>query len=297
MKFCSFGTIRVDIHTHANLAELGLHDEIKTDNVTMQIGGSVYNTSAVLAELGQSICMYRLHSNDNLAEYIGFKSSDKIRFVSSSEDDNQTATSLIFVDQNGEKKMISCDGKRNDNAVLELLNDEIEQYDAFVTSFYEITNENVDLLENIMKRSKMNVVDLSPMIYACGVDLCKRVLAQADILTGTESEFEKLKEIVGFLSIDELQKQYAIERIFKKCGARGAVLYSDGSEIAVEPDKQIHSFDTTGCGDTFTAGVLEAIANGKSSTEALHRGVLLAGAVAEHGLDMKYIQTLKKEQL
>ncbi|MBL8538386.1 MAG: ribokinase [Hyphomonadaceae bacterium] len=60
-------------------------------------------------------------------------------------------------------------------------------------------------------------------------------------------------------------------------GARGAALFRDGAEIARAPAPRVAVTDTTGAGDTFSAALVVALAEGRAPPEALTFACAAAG--------------------
>ena len=61
IKCCAFGTVRMDIHIYKEYGPIGECEEVKVDEMALKIGGSVYNTVAVLNELKQDVVFYTLN--------------------------------------------------------------------------------------------------------------------------------------------------------------------------------------------------------------------------------------------
>ena len=155
MRCCAFGTVRMDIHAYHDINDIDGREEIKIDEMSMTVGGSVYNTVSVLNALNLDVTLYMLNTNDDFADFIKIKLNRRnVNYISCKQDQNDTATSLIFVDKTGKKKMISYDGVRQDHFILNKLLRDVDQYDLFYTSFYEVNTNNCSDILNIMSLSK-----------------------------------------------------------------------------------------------------------------------------------------------
>lgn len=285
MKCCAFGTVRMDIHAYQNIDELDQREEIKISEMSMTIGGSVYNTVSVLNTLNQDVVLYMLNANDDFADYIRMKlDKNEIHYVSCEQEKNDTATSLIFIDEYGKKKIISYDGERDDKYILKKLALEAKQYDLFYTSFYEINIDNCAQILDIMSLVKTTFVDLSPLIYEVQSEVINKVLSKVDIISGTEEEYTILLEKTGIKSYSDLLSKFSISMIFVKQGSQGATVYNSNGLYSYKPKEKRISHDTTGCGDTFNAGIILTMSNKAAKEHMLQEAVEMATQVAYNGL-------------
>ena len=284
MKCCAFGTVRMDIHAYQEIDNLDEHEEIKINEMNMAIGGSVYNTVSVLNDLKQDIVFYMLNSVDDFADFIKIKMNKRnINYITCKQDKNDTATSLIFVDMQGKKKMISYDGVRQDKYILSKLMKDIEQYELFYTSFYEINQDNYHDIINIMSLCKINFVDLSPLIYKVDDYVINDILQQVQILSGTEEEYDILLGKTNCDSFEDLVAKNNISYLFVKKGSRGAMVITQKNMYEYAPSEKKISHDTTGCGDTFNAGIIDSLTKKVNDEWMLQEAVEMATKVAYEG--------------
>ncbi len=291
MKCCAFGTIRMDIHIFDEFAKFDEYQEIKLDEISMMLGGSVYYTASVLNEFDCDVVMYMLNISDDFSDFVRLRlSRQNINYITSKRDLNKTATTLIFVDDEGGKKMMSYDGRRKDESVLNKLRSDISQYDLFYSSFYEITRDNYIKLADIMDNCNFSFLDLSPLLYSVDIDILETVLPNVNILSGTTDEFAILLSKLNLENIEALREKYNYKYVFEKQGKNGATLYYTDKKISYKPRESKVSRDTTGCGDTFNAGVIRGLIEGFEEEEILERAVEMATTVAYEGFHLENIR-------
>jgi len=284
MRICAFGTLRLDIHAYQDINDLAGHEEIKIPEMSMKVGGSVFNTVAVLHALKQDVTFYTLNMADDFADFVKFTMNKiNIEFITSRQDKNETATSLIFIGEDGQKKMISHDGERRDKYVLDKLYRDVDQYDLFYTSFYEINSVNCEKVIQVMKKSPCSFVDMSPLIYETETEVLEKILTEADYLSGTEDEYEIIFSKTGIKTPEELIRIFAIRKAFLKQGKRGATMYEEGETLSYTSSASGTSRDTTGCGDTFNAGVIYGLCKEETGDSLIERAVEMATKVAFEG--------------
>lgn len=286
IKCCAFGTIRIDIHVYKEYGQLSSYEETKVDEMALQVGGSVYNTAAVLNALKQGTVLYTLNTDDELFDFIKARlKKSGIPFIISQNEHSSTAVSIIFVDSLGKKKMVSYDGVRKDFYILERLKKDISDYDLFYTSFYEINRQNISVLAEIMQKSRQCFIDLSPLIYEVDPDIINQALSHLQILSGTDDEYNLLLGLMKIGSIEKLIEKYNLKYVFVKKGSKGAALYYNNHVIECKPDGKKASRDTTGCGDTFNAGVIYSLSKNTSEADMLKNAVNFATLVAYQGFN------------
>ena len=286
IKCCAFGTARIDIHVYKEYGQLSSYEETKVDEMALQIGGSVYNTVAVLNALKQDTVFYTLNTADELADFIKARlKKEGIPFIINQNEHSSTAVSIIFVDSLGKKKMVSYDGARKDSHILNKLRQDISNYDLFYTSFYEINKQNIPVLAEIMQKSRQCFIDLSPLIYEVDPDIINQALSHLQILSGTDDEYNLLLGLMKIGSIEKLIEKYNLKYVFVKKGSKGAALYYNNHVIECKPDGKKESRDTTGCGDTFNAGVIYSLSKNTSEADMLKNAVNFATLVAYKGFN------------
>lgn len=288
MRVCAFGTVRMDIRAYQSINNIEMYEEIKIDDMAFTVGGSVCNTVSVLNVLNQDVTLYMLNANDDFADFVKLKLDKRgLNCISCKQDQNNTAASLIFVDKSGEKKVISYDGVRQDRFILSKLLRDVNQYDLFYTSFYEINSENCEEIIKIMSSSKKNFIDLSPLIYQVDSEVIKDVLRKTDIVSGTEDEFKILSKKLNIGTYKNYFAEYGFELLLVKQGGRGATLYDTVNTYSYAPSTVKASRDTTGCGDTFNAGIIVSISKGLDKKSMLEQAVEMATSVAYNGFDLR----------
>ncbi len=285
MKCLTFGTVRMDIHIFSPLSAVKGKKEIKTDKMIINAGGSVFNTARVLSAMKRDVEFF-MPSTDAAFEDFIMSGAEKLGLPCHQiREENSTAASIIFLDDTGEKNMVSFDGARKDGDILDELSANADGASLFYTSFYEITNENYKKIIEIENKSKCVFLDLCPLIYETDADIVNAVLLKTDILSGTAEEFQILCSKLNAENPQELLKRYGFDFVLIKMGANGAKLLKKDEEITAKPENQFPATDTTGCGDTFNAAVISAFCDKKSDSEMLRYAVACASAVAQNGFD------------
>ena len=292
MNCCTFGSLRMDITIPFNIEKYDIQSEIRITELKKTIGGSVFNTSMFLAMCGCKTTFYTSNQADSLPYVQKLSEQYKDLSINFNEGKYSSAPiSIIFLDDSGEKKMISYDGKRNDLSILIDIKKRIGSFSFFYTSFYEITLENsnrfIDVLKTAYDSSVIAFLDLCPLLLPDLFEIYNVILRYVMILSGTKDEYLLLLQILGITTISELQRIYDIKYIFVKKGGQGADLYYNDKVISYTPCIKKDSFNTTGCGDVFNASVIYALSRNLSNESILSQSVENASSIAYNGLPWK----------
>jgi nucleoside kinase len=120
---------------------------------------------------------------------------------------------------------------------------------------------------------------INGMIGTAG-ELAPEFLAHADVLVIAASEANDLLGLLGLQNIAQLQA-LGPQRIFLTHGARGSEVYVGDRSITVGPVPARAAVDTTGAGDSYAAGVLTGLLQGRSDVAAARLGAAVASFVVE----------------
>lgn len=170
-----------------------------------------------------------------------------------------TGIAMIAVEPEGDNQIVVASGANMHLSVADLP----RQIEGALIGQLETP---VEVLADAMTRSSgLKCLNLAP---AREVD--EQLLAHADICVVNESEF-------GFYGPDRLFSSGGLTAL--TLGAKGAVLFRNGEEIARALPPRITPEDATGAGDTFVAALTLALLEGQSEERAL-KFACAAGAAA-----------------
>jgi len=224
--------------------------KITLDQLSQDTGGSAHNLATNLAELGTTTYILgSVGKEDHGEEYLrNLRIHGAItKYVTLKE--GLTGMSLVFL-YNGEKTVLTSRGA---NALLgeEDLNPEVfDKIDTMVLTSL-ISQENMALMKKAIEEAKKRGIYIitNPSMSMVG---------EKDV----DSAIKKLKD-------------YGAETVIVTLDVRGALVLDNERTFRV-PSYKVKVVDTTGGGDSFTAGFIHAKYHGYSNEEA----VKFASAVA-----------------
>lgn len=252
--------------------------KITLDELNQDTGGSAHNLATNLSELGTTTYILgSVGKDDHGEEYLrNLRIHGAItKYVTLKE--GLTGMSLVFL-YNGEKTVLTSRGA-NEHLSEEDLNIEVfDKIDTMVLTSL-ISDENMALMKKAIEEAKKRdiriIMNPSMSMVSHRPEELKYAMrnSQVIIMNGKESML-----ITGEKDIDsaiKALKNYGAETVIVTLDVKGAMV-ADDSQIFQVPTYKVKVVDTTGGGDSFTAGFIHAKYQGYQTREA----VMFASAVA-----------------
>lgn len=235
-------------------------------------GGKGANQAYAAAMLGGSTCMIGRVGRDQYGEALisSLKSAGADTAGVKAHEGAGTGLAFIYVDEKGENTIVVVSGA---NALLSptdiRANERLIDGADVVLLQLEIPHETVTAAVEIAKRKGKTVV-LNPAPVRQGLE---SLYGMIDILTPNEGE---LSELTGEdADTVEQAANAAVKLIDKGVGAVIVTLGGEGALLVTKqgaksfPARNVDAIDTTAAGDTFSAAVCVALAEGKSLEDAV----------------------------
>ena len=146
------------------------------------------------------------------------------------------------------------------------------------------SKESRETLFNLLELAPSKVLDINLRAPHYHRALVEGLLQKADIVKMNESELEL---ITGWFSpyttdeerMEKIQDTFSIEKMIVTRGEKGALVNWNGT-FYTQPGIKVDVVDTVGSGDSFLAGFLSQIMDGKGPGEALEFACLLGAFMA-----------------
>ncbi len=145
------------------------------------------------------------------------------------------------------------------------------------------SQNNRESMRKLLKSSRTSVLDVNIRPGAISKEITEELLLSADIVKANSSEMEILKEWFDLPDNDRnaaesIAKAFSCNLICISMGSDGGSLWHDG-RWTHHPGFRVNAQSSVGAGDAFLAGLLSALAEGKSDEEIIENANLL-GAYA-----------------
>jgi len=247
--------------------------ELKED-----IGGSAHNVAANLAELGTiTYILGSIGKGDYGEEALKNLRIHGVNTKYVTLKEGLTGMSLVFL-VNGEKTVLTSRGANGFLGEKDLNPEVFDKVDMLILTSL-VSSDNIDLMKNAIEEAKKRNVSIvtnpSISMVTQRSDELKYAMQNSKviIMNGKEScLITGGKDVES--AIKELKK-YGAETVIVTQDVKGSLVAENG-EIFRVPSYKVKVVDTTGGGDSYTAGFIHAKFRGYSTKEAVE----FASAVA-----------------
>lgn len=259
MRLTVVGSINLDFVASApKLPRAG--ETVTGATLARHPGGKGGNQALAAQRLGAEVCMIGRVGRDGMAEeamaLLLAEDVDVGAVVTDAE--AATGVALIAVDPEGENQIVVAAGA-NHSAMPEQLPARIE---TPLILQLELPIETVEAA--VGRATEFVCVNLAP-----AAPVSDQLLRRADLLVVNETEAAFYGDLL----------HHGGGRVVVTLGARGAVMYQRGAEIARAAPPRVRAVDATGAGDCFVAAICVALLEGMEPEAAL-AFACAAGAIA-----------------
>ena len=259
MRLTVVGSINLDFVASApKLPRAG--ETVTGATLARHPGGKGGNQALATQRLGAEVCMIGRVGRDGMAEeamaLLLAEDVDVGAVVTDAE--AATGVALIAVDPEGENQIVVAAGA-NHSAMPEQLPARIE---TPLILQLELPIETVEAA--VGRATEFVCVNLAP-----AAPVSDQLLRRADLLVVNETEAAFYGDLL----------HHGGGRVVVTLGARGAVMYQRGAEIARAAPPRVRAVDATGAGDCFVAAICVALLEGMEPEAAL-AFACAAGAIA-----------------
>ncbi len=257
-------------------------DVMKGGPVEKTTGGSAANTILAIARLGgRPGFIGRVGTDDNGRFFSdSFRNNGVQTYLNMGEE--PTGVASTFISPDGQRTFATYLGAAAGLAAEDLNADWFAGYDYFYVEGYLVQNHAL--------------IDRTyDMAHAAGLSVCLD-MASYNIVEGDYDFFDHLVDKTDFIfaNADEARvftgkgPHEAVRELASRChvavvknGGKGALACSGGTVVEVPAMEVERVVDTTAAGDYFSAGFLQALAQGGSLLRCVQAGTLLAGHIIQ----------------
>ncbi len=249
---------------------------------TRTSGGSAANTMKALAHVGISSGFIGKTAEDEFGLF--FRSELESAGVKTQlicRKSGSTGIASTFISPDGQRTFATYLGVSAELNDTDITPDLFEGYDILYVEGYLVQNHQmIEKAVRLAKDKGMTVCldSASYNIVENERDFFNHLISQyVDIVFANEEEG---RAFTGKAPKEAARAIGSLCHIaIVKCGSHGACACSGNEFIAVPAEKVDAVVDTTGAGDYFAAGFLQAYTKGKALPECIRTGGLLAGAI------------------
>lgn len=248
---------------------------LPAEEIRMSTGGDALNEATVLARLGKRVKLATVIGNDMAGRMLKEHCAAEGIILEDSCvcDDMDTGVNIVLVENNGERSFLtnprgslrrlslshikmpfSSDTKILCFASI-FVSPEIDT-DGLRRLFKTAKEQGITVCADMTKRkNKETAEDLAPAF--AHVDYLFANADEASLITGAEHPEESAARLV----------RTGAANVVVKCGGDGCLVRSTEACFVIPAEPGVRCVDTTGAGDSFVAGFLSALSEGRTLKE------------------------------
>lgn len=258
--------------------------------ITIVPGGSASNTAAWLGEVGAKVSFVGRVGKADIDHHTRVFQDGGVTPFLVADPEQPTGSIVVVVDQDGDRTMF-VDRAANLALTVDDIPDHLFDHACHIhltgyTFFEEGTRKAaMAILRKAHEAGQTTSVDPSSISFLreIGINEFKELTAGVDLFFPNRDEAQELTGLSDPLAAAEkLSELYS--QVIVTLDGDGAVIKDRGRPAFQVPVKVVNAIDTTGAGDAFCAGYLNAWLSGADTTEAAAAGTSTAArAVSQLG--------------
>lgn len=228
------------------------------------VGGCSINMAVTFNNLGGNAHVVSYIGKDQVGRSIlDYMKKHQLSTRYVAEKEGTTGYCLVFLEPDGERTFLTKAGMELGFSRAIVADGLKNISHAAVTGYFLLNDQAEDViqvLEEFHERGGTILFDPSPLVEHISKDILKRIIRISSLLTPNTSEMDCIKP---WLWRDQV--------VILKRGELGGTVYQPAGTFDYLPCRA-EPVDTTGAGDSFAAGVLFGIAEGRTMEEAVRLG-------------------------
>lgn len=257
---------------------------LKNQDVSRVPGGSAANTIKALAKAGVEVGFVGKIADDDMGNFFADTlSSVGVRTFLTRGEGEATGVANTFISQDGQRTFATYLGISGSIGVADVTEDMLRGYDYLYVEGYLV--QNYALMDHVMGMAKAMglkvCLDLASYnVVEANLEFFRHLLADyVDIVFANEEESKALTGKEPNEALEELGRMCEVAVV--KLGSKGTSAMRGNEKVVVAAREVAEVVDTTGAGDYFAAGFLDAMIRQKTLKECLDRGGELAAGVIQ----------------
>ncbi len=245
------------------------------EDICMTTGGDALNEAILLAKMGKDVRLETIIGEDDAGKLVKAKCEEHGLVIEKRQIRKEipTGINVVLVEENGERSFLT-----NPNGTLRKLRIEDVRMPfeegAKILCFASIfvspdirTKELVQIFSQAKQQGITVCADMTKRKRGETVEDMKEAFSYIDYLFPNEEEACLLTGADCAETAADILLNAGVKNIIIKCGKRGCLVRNAKEEYMVPAKENVCCIDTTGAGDSFAAGFLCALSEGKNLRE------------------------------
>ena len=250
-----------------------------TEDIHMTTGADALNEATILAKKGRRVQLETVIGQDDAGIMVRDACIKK---------DEKTGVNIVLVEQDGTRSFLT-----NPHGTLRSLKVEHIQMPfpesakiVCFASIFVFPKIGPDKLVQIFSQAKMQgkivCADMTKRKKGETLEDMAEAFSYIDYLFPNDEEAMLLTETESVEEATECIKSTGVGNVIIKCGKRGCYIRTDVEKCWIAAEENVNCIDTTGAGDSFAAGFLNALLDGKGVKRCAKEGNRYGAEAVQH---------------
>ena len=250
-----------------------------TEDIHMTTGADALNEATILAKKGRRVQLETVIGQDDAGIIVRDACIKK---------DEKTGVNIVLVEQDGTRSFLT-----NPHGTLRSLKVEHIQMPfpesakiVCFASIFVFPKIGPDKLVQIFSQAKMQgkivCADMTKRKKGETLEDMAEAFSYIDYLFPNDEEAMLLTETESVEEATECIKSTGVGNVIIKCGKRGCYIRTDVEKCWIAAEENVKCIDTTGAGDSFAAGFLNALLDGKGVKRCAKEGNRYGAEAVQH---------------
>lgn len=269
------GAAIIDVLVRPASAEVFESGSYASEEISMETGGDALNEATVLSRLGKKVHLQTVIGDDMAGHFVAAHCGREGIDISGSRicSDISTGINVVLVQENGERSFLTNPQGTLRKLAIEDIKMPFHEKSKILcfASIFVFPEIGTKELHHIFRTAKEQ-----GLIVCADMTKCKNNEHVSDLalaLKMVDYLFANATEAALVTGEEEPEKAAAAleaagaENVIIKCGAKGCFVRSKKEGMTVPARANVRCIDTTGAGDSFVAGFLYALSEGRPLEE------------------------------
>ena len=261
---------------NAKVFEVGSYS---TEDIHMTTGADALNEATILAKKGRRVQLETVIGQDDAGIIVRDACIKK---------EEKTGMNIVLVEQDGTRSFLT-----NPHGTLRSLKVEHIQMPfpesakiVCFASIFVFPKIGPDKLVQIFSQAKMQgkivCADMTKRKKGETLEDMAEAFSYIDYLFPNDEEAMLLTETESVEEAAECIKSTGVGNVIIKCGKRGCYIRTDVEKCWIAAEENVNCIDTTGAGDSFAAGFLNALLDGNGVKRCAKEGNRYGAEAVQH---------------
>ena len=274
------GAAIIDVLAHPVSVAVFETGSYPVEDIHMTTGADALNEATILARKGRRVQLETVIGRDDAGRFIQAHCKENGIMVRDAciREEEKTGMNIVLVEKDGTRSFLT-----NPHGTLRSLKlghiqmpfPESAKIICFA-SIFVFPKIDPDKLVQIFSQAKMQgkivCADMTKRKKGETLEDMAEAFSYIDYLFPNDEEAMLLTETESVEEAAECIKSTGVGNVIIKCGKHGCYVRTDVEKCWIAAEKNVNCVDTTGAGDSFAAGFLNALLDGKSVRECAGEG-------------------------